>query len=550
MIEVEIDKEVYLPCFHHLLEENDIDIEIIWGSRDSGKSKFLSQYLPELCMSLDYFRCILIKQTHESIKDAQWQMIKDTCESWEVDHLFNFTTSPLSISCVNNNSFLSRGMDKPGKIRSLANPSHAWGEEFNQVGEDGFITLITGLRNDFGRVKLFLTLNPEAEGADYEDWWLYKLFFKKHYPHELSFTDEIVIKVFVKGKEETVKLKYRSTHVTYHDNPFVTPQRIAFHESLRETNPYWYQVFTLGLFGNKENESPWLFTFNRQKHVSPGELFAKRTDILYLSFDFNRNPQVCTVIQWPEEKEVYIIEVIKIANVGTEGICEIILEKYPGYLYIVTGDYSGDTTQSIFKEQVTNYSMIKKMLKLSDGQVKIKPNPRLEKNQTLVNTIFQFYPIQICPMKARPFIFDAENVKKRADGTIVKNDRNDPAQQADVLDTVRYWFNMFMEKFAEQHFNQLPKRTGQNFIEDIKTIKQIAEHPEYLAPQLSNKHAIRDALVAIESGNHVNCTKEEYHQSVRNAIMDQAGKWVDAKDGVRAQIALMEVKRLDEKFKS
>lgn len=24
MIEVEIDKEVYLPCYHHLLEDNDI----------------------------------------------------------------------------------------------------------------------------------------------------------------------------------------------------------------------------------------------------------------------------------------------------------------------------------------------------------------------------------------------------------------------------------------------------------------------------------------------------------------------------------------------
>jgi len=434
MIEVEIDKDVYLPCYHHLLEENDIDIELIWGGRDSGKSKFLSQYLPEQSMSLDYFRCIMIKQTHESIKDAQWQMIKDTCEGWNIDHLFSFTASPLSISCVNGNTFLSRGMDKPGKIRSLANPSHAWGEEFNQVSEEGFITLLTGLRNDHGRVKLFLSFNPEAETLDYQDWWLFKMFFTKHYPHTLSFTDELAIKVFIDGKEQTVKLKYRSTHVTYQDNPYITPQRIAFHESLKITNPYWYTVFTEGLFGNKKNDSPWLFTWDREKHVAKVELFARRSNILYLSFDFNRNPQVCTVIQWPEEKKVQIIEVIKIPNVGTEGICEVILQKYPDYLYMVTGDYSGDTTQSLYKEQVTNYTVIKKMLRLNDGQIKIKPNPRLEKNQTLVNAIFLQFPVEVCPVKARPFIFDAENVKKRADGTIVKNDRNDPAQQADVLD--------------------------------------------------------------------------------------------------------------------
>ncbi len=37
----------------------------------------------------------------------------------------------------------------------------------------------------------------------------------------------------------------------------------------------------------------------------------------------------------------------------------------------------------------------------------------------------------------------------KADGTIVKDDRNDPAQQADVLDTVRYWFNQFMAWFIK-----------------------------------------------------------------------------------------------------
>ena len=425
-------------------------------------------------------------------------------------------------------------MDKPGKIRSLANPSHAWGEEFNQVGEDGFITIITGLRNDFGSIKLFLSLNPEADTIDYEEWWLYKMFFKNHYPHELSFTDEIVMKVLIKGKEETVKLKYRCTHTTYHDNPYVTPQRIAFHESLKLTNPYWYRVFTEGLFGNKQNESPWLFTWNREKHIAPAELHARRSEILFLSWDFNRNPQVCTIIQWPEEKVVQIIEVIKVANVGTEGICERVLEKYPGYLYVVTGDYSGDTTQSLYKEQVTNYTVIKKMLHLTDGQIKIKPNPKLEKNQTLVNTIFQFFPVQVCPVKARPFIFDAENVKKRADGTIVKNDRNDPAQQADVLDSGRYWFNMFMPKFAENYFQQA----------ETERVKDLTKQVD---KEITN--AAKRAIVNIEKGGIVVCTKDEYKQSVRNAILTQAGKWVDAKDSVRAQMALNEIKRLDTLFK-
>lgn len=57
-----------------------------------------------------------------------------------------------------------------------------------------------------------------------------------------------------------------------------------------------------------------------------------------------------------------------------------------------------------------------------------------------------------------------------------------------------------------------------------------------------------DAIAAIERGNMVLCTKHEYLQSVRNAVLTQAGKWVDTNDNIRARIALSEVKRLDKHF--
>ncbi|HRI21882.1 MAG TPA: phage terminase large subunit [Panacibacter sp.] len=438
-IEVEIDKDVYLPCYHHLLNDDSIDIDILWGGRDSGKSHFLGQKSVEDCMSRDYYRGILVKETHEAIKDSQYALIEEVVQEWDLQSLFKFTKSPLEIICLNKNKFLARGTDNPGKFRSITNPSDIWIEEGNQLTEDAFITILTSIRNKRGRVKLNISLNPEATCPDFEDFWIYKLFFKGK--SKKNFTDKIKIDI---PNDDPLYFTYRSTHTTYHDNPFVTKQRRAFHESLQSLNFYWYKIFTLGEWGNQQNDCPWLFAFDRRKHIATAELFASRAETLYLSFDFNRNPQVCTVIQWPGEREVKIIEVIKVPNVGTEGICDIVLAKYPNYLYVVTGDYSGETPSSLYKEQVTNYTVIKNKLHLTDGQIKIKPNPRLEKNQTLVNTIFHNYPVQMCPVKAKPAIFDCENVKKRADGTIIKENRNDAAQQADVLDTLRYWFNMFM----------------------------------------------------------------------------------------------------------
>lgn len=548
MIEVEIDKDVYLPCFQHLLEENDIDIELIWGGRDSGKSKFVAQLLTEEAMSLEYFRCLLIKETHESIKDAQWQMIRDTVDQWDIDPLFRFISSPLTIQCLSGASFHARGTDKPGKLRSFSNPSHAWLEEGNQLSEEAFVTILTGLRSDYGRVKFYVTFNPEADTPDYTDFWLYKWFFKGH-EGSLNFTGVIKRTVFINGKEETIELKYRSTHVTYHDNRYVTPQRIAFHESLAESNPYWYRVFTMGLWGNVENDSPWAYAFNRQRHVSNGTTIPHpvldRSHEVYLCWDFNRNPMTCVAIQHYEGR-VRVLEVIRIPKSGVDEMCRHILMKYPGCLYLVTGDYNGNNENTLSQQQVTHYKLIKRFLGLTDAQIKVKPNPRQALNSTHINNILAYYPVTIHGTAATALIFDLENVKRRADGTIAKTDRDDPAQQADALDCFRYFCNAFLNWFVPDQQTQL--------LEDIDRFSRVLgaladDTQEVIAPtQSKGDNAVELAVNAIYAGKAVSCTKEEYHDAVRGAILEQAGRWIDNDDSVRAKIALSEVKRLDQLF--
>jgi hypothetical protein len=49
------------------------------------------------------------------------------------------------------------------------------------------------------------------------------------------------------------------------------------------------------------------------------------------------------------------------------------------------------------------------------------------------------------PVECRPLIFDFENVKVLADGSIEKADRTNPTQQADSLDHFRYLCNRFFK---------------------------------------------------------------------------------------------------------
>ncbi len=439
-IRINIDEEVFLPCYRHLLKST-ADINFLWGGRDSGKSYFIAQKLIVDCLSLSYFRCILIKKTHESIKDSQWQLIKDIVEDWGLSHLFSFNTSPLEIRCLNGNKFIARGCDNPGKLKSINNPSHAWYEEGNQLTQQDYIVASTTLRSNKGKVQQWFSFNPEPEG-DYLQYWLYKIYFANH-TNNYNFSDTIDSTL---PSGEILKTTYTSTHTTYHNNPFITRERISRLESLKKIDYFYYQVFTLGQWGNVANDSPWAFAFNYDNHV--GMPVLNRNYELYLSFDFNRNPACCSVIQWYNGK-IRVLETIKQQGSGTDGLCRYIISCYPKCLYIVTGDYSGSTDSSLYEEQISNYTVIKNTLKISQGQIKIKPNPRLKKNSVLVNTILSQYPVEIHETKASALIFDMQNVKRLPDGTIEKTDRNDPAQQADALDTFRYFCNYFLGDFIE-----------------------------------------------------------------------------------------------------
>lgn len=450
-LEIEIDKEVFLPAYWHLINTT-ADINLLWGGRDSGKSRFIGQRLILDCMGFNdcmYFRCVLIKKTFESIKDAQWQTIKDICDDWNLDAFFTFKIKPLEIHCMNGNKFIARGCDEPGKLKSISNPSHAWFEEGNQLTEGDYITAASTLRSNDGKVKQWFSFNPEAKG-DYEEFWIYKMFFKKHQNiYGRNFESKITMELKKEsGEIENVSLNYTSTHTTYRDNKYVRSERKAFLEMLRDTNTYYYSTFTDGKWGNKQNDSPFAFAFDRKKHLGRPE--PNRGQYLYLSFDFNRNPICCTSIQHYEGK-IRFLRTIKLPNSDIYKLCTQIKSYYIGFTYIVTGDASGQSSSAMVQDKLNYYIIIKQQLGLSSAQIKVPTvNPKIEDNQFLVNAILANYPIEFHEIDCKPLIFDMENVKMLAKGTIDKTDRDDPTQQADALDTMRYYLNTFHWDFYKR----------------------------------------------------------------------------------------------------
>lgn len=430
MIEVVFDPNVYLPKYRHL-GKSGADINFLYGGRDSGKSHFIAQRLIRKCLDAPYFRCLLIKKTFNSIKESQWQTIKDIVDQWGMNELFSFTQSPLSITCINGNKFIARGCDDPQSIKSVKDPSDAWYEEGNQLTMDDFITVTTTLRSNRVKIQQWFSFNPECD-TDFEEFWLYKTFFqgKSDGLHEWALD--------VDGIE--VKYQYSITHSTYHDNKWCRPERKVFLEQLKEIQPYYYQVYTLGKWGRRANNSPFVYTFDRSKHVGTATL--NRLHEVILVFDFNRNPLCCSV--WQEYGgRTYLIECIKLANSDIYKMCDYILGKYPQCLFIITGDATGRASNALVQDGINYYTVIKSRLNLSNGQIKVPVvNPPVKENQVLINAAFSLLDIVI-DSSCKPMIYDLENVRVMPDGSIEKRDREDPTQQADFLDTARYFFNTF-----------------------------------------------------------------------------------------------------------
>lgn len=438
---ITISDDIFLPIYQPMRLAN-ADIKILYGGRDSGKSyHFACELVEEILLApAGKFKCVFARKTFKSIRDSQYELVKSVINDWGLSQFFTFRSQICEIEFYNGNKFISRGCDDPQNIKSVVNPTHAWYEEANQMELSDYTTVSTTLRGNDVDVKEYISFNPECDG-DYRNFWIYKNWFS--HTTEKSFQWNYTVTT----DAGSVTRRVYVVHSTYRDNPFCTPTRSAKLEDLKFTNPYYYRVYCLGEWGVRENKSPAIVTFVREKHV--GKTVREMGQPVYLSFDFNRNPMCCSVIQFSGNK-VRWLEVIKIPNSNIEQMCDQIMLRYPYAIYICCGDYAGNQQRA----EITNtdyntyWKIIKAKLRLTDGQLQYVPNPKVEDNLGLVNHCLYHLDVVFDEEKCQPAIFDMQFAELQADGKLRKGDRNDPTQQLDVLDTIRYFFNRYFSHMS------------------------------------------------------------------------------------------------------
>lgn len=226
------------------------------------------------------------------------------------------------------------------------------------------------------------------------------------------------------------------------DNPHVTEDQWANWSNMAQR---YQDQFIKGDWSDyTDKNSLWAFSYDKVKHGGIPELNSDHP--VYLSFDFNRNPICCSVIQMYDEC-ISVIELIKLSNSDIYKLCEYIKVKYSGCMFIVTGDASGKSSSALVSDNLNYYKVIMDELELVSGQVHVPSiNPTLEENRVLVNSLLERFPkITIHDENAAALHFDLANAAMRPDGSINKGDRNDPKKQWDAIDTFRYFCNTFLK---------------------------------------------------------------------------------------------------------
>lgn len=204
----------------------------------------------------------------------------------------------------------------------------------------------------------------------------------------------------------------------------------------------------------------WLYAFDRQKHVSPKARY-ELSNMVYVSFDFNVNPFVCVLAHRGVnngKRYIHYFDSI-ILNPeqiqGMEYIDAIVAEirkRTPQQskfnLYQITGDTSGRSQNIIGKVGETVWNKLIRTFNVSINQLTLpRTNPTHQESRVLCNAIFTSYDEVLINPKNKELIRDCEFVKAKPDGSIMKDNRSNVTQQADLLDCIRYDLNAFNREY-------------------------------------------------------------------------------------------------------
>lgn len=256
-IQVNIDVNKYFNKKFIPYLNNPERIVIFWGGAGSGKSIFILQKLILKCLKYNNRKVLMVRKTQASIRDSIFAELQNQIRRFKLEHLVKVNQTHMSVQFINGSQIITAGLDDVDKLKSISNISDIFIEEADQITEADFNQLNLRMRSNQPNQQIHIAFNPVSKNS-----WLYKRFFAP------GIDDPDVVKV----------------HSTYKDNKFLPPDYITEMEKLKDTDPYYYQVYALGQWASLDK-----LVFNNWE-VAPCKDIATGTPFCGVDFGFSNDP--------------------------------------------------------------------------------------------------------------------------------------------------------------------------------------------------------------------------------------------------------------------
>jgi hypothetical protein len=315
----------------------DMDICLYQGGFGSGKTKGGVELGLMLAEKYQGVRGLVAGMTWPLIRDAtlaEYFEIFDDRDWYEGrDYIWQSSKKKLLFPKWGNSEILFRGLDKPGKLKSL-NLGWVHFEEMSESDEASFTMLMSRLRHKkMPRKRLFGTSNPPPNKG-----WMHEYFGPPHLS-EGKLRGAGLLEETVDAQQ--VRINYRkiiapTTQNVHLDAAYMLNMRTKF-------DPEYYRMNVLGEDGDYNSGrvcKGW-----SSSNVQDIQYIPERR--IYLSCDFNVDPmawEIAHVLVVNGVREYHFFDEIVVENTCIDDCVDIFAERYGNHKagIIITGDASGN----------------------------------------------------------------------------------------------------------------------------------------------------------------------------------------------------------------
>ena len=240
------------PRFEDFLFDWDYPEYLLVGGYGSSKSYHVALKIILKCLQ-ERRKVLVIREVYETIRESCFDLFLEILSDMDLlytgsskySHNSNrvgYKTSPMQLEFPNGSKIIFKGMDKPGKLKSINGISIVWLEEASEVKYAGYKELKGRLRHPGLSLHFILSTNPVGTEN-----WVYQHFFKRT-DSDGSVTT-ILDDMRLYQKHTIVKNGVYYHHSTADDNLFLPKSYIGTLDEMQAYDPDLYRVARLGRFG-------------------------------------------------------------------------------------------------------------------------------------------------------------------------------------------------------------------------------------------------------------------------------------------------------------